>query len=156
MIDAVKTNFGNVQVDTSREIAANKICALLSRAEIKDLVDIEALAVFGIDLGQPLTDAQRKDASVEPATLAWVLSEVSTAPGARLPGDTDPAAVHAVRLRVIEQLRALAFAQARRGSPLRGPRLASPTLRRAPRNGHPPLTAHRFACLPLADPLPRR
>jgi hypothetical protein len=35
VIDATKALFGDVRVDTLREIAANKVCTLLSRSEIK-------------------------------------------------------------------------------------------------------------------------
>lgn len=54
MIDPEKTAFGAVRVDTLREIAANKICTLLSRSEIKDLVDLRAL----VDLDRAFADAR--------------------------------------------------------------------------------------------------
>src|SRR5262249_3933175 len=71
-VDPAKASFGAVRVDTEREIAANKICTLLSRSEIKDLVDLTALVRHGIDLDQAFADARKKDGGAEPATLAWV------------------------------------------------------------------------------------
>ncbi|HEX7601979.1 MAG TPA: hypothetical protein VF316_10255 [Polyangiaceae bacterium] len=61
-------------MDTEREIAANRICTLLSRSELKDLVDLAALLHRGIELDQAFADARRKDAGAEPATLAWLPS----------------------------------------------------------------------------------
>jgi predicted nucleotidyltransferase component of viral defense system len=109
-----KPSFGDVRVDALREIAANKICTLLARSEIKDLVDLRALVEAGIDLEQALVDARQKDAGVEIATLAWILDELRIGPEARLPGNTDPAALEKFRLRLVEHLSRLAFEQAQR------------------------------------------
>jgi hypothetical protein len=109
-----KVVFEGVRVDSLREIAANKICTVLARAEIKDLVDLQALLAAGVELQQALDDAALKDAGVDPATLAWVLSEITIADGARLPGQTDPAEIDSFRLQLVRELRALAFARARR------------------------------------------
>jgi hypothetical protein len=111
-IDPVKAVFGAVRVDTLREIAANKICTLLSRSEIKDLVDLEALVNAGIHLEQAFADARKKDGSADPATLAWVLDQISIGPDAALPGGADPGRLLAFRDEFTEQLRAMAFAQA--------------------------------------------
>ncbi len=67
-----KQVIGTVRIDSMRDIAANKICTLLGRAEIKDLVDLRSLLGAGVELHQALADAATKDAGVDPATLAWV------------------------------------------------------------------------------------
>ncbi len=111
-LKAIQT--GTVRVDTLREIAANKICTLLSRAEIKDLVDLEQLLGHGQDLEHALADAVKKDAGVDPATLAWLLEQVSIGPESALPGGVDPKRIVAFRDDLTRRLRALAFASAKR------------------------------------------
>ena len=108
-VDPVKATFGDTRVDTLREIAANKVCTLISRSEIKDLVDLEQLLRSGIDLEQALTDAQRKDASADPATLSWVLDQIVIGPDARLPGGVDPVRLTAFHDDLVKKLRALAL-----------------------------------------------
>ncbi|MSP62517.1 MAG: hypothetical protein EXR72_19735 [Myxococcales bacterium] len=117
MIDREKTAFGAVRVDTMREIAANKICTLLSRCEIKDLLDLRALLGTGIELEAAFADAEKKEKGAEPATLAWILDELRIGPEAALPGDADPITLDAFRGDLIIHLRALAFQRARRGLP---------------------------------------
>jgi hypothetical protein len=65
-----------VRIHSMREIAANKLCALLGRSEIRDLVDLRALMGRGIDLDAALVDAERKDGGISPASLAWLLDQV--------------------------------------------------------------------------------
>ena len=95
------------------EIAANKVCTLLSRSEIKDLVDMQQLVAAGVDVDQAFVDAEKKDGGSEPATLAWVLDQLSIAPSARLPGGVDPVELDRFRVDFIKRLRALAFSRAR-------------------------------------------
>jgi len=114
MIEVEKVAFGAVRVDTLREIAANKVCTILARSEIKDLVDLVALLKAGQPLERALEDAQQKDAGADPATLAWLLSEITISPEARLPGGVDPVTVDSDRQDLVQRLRAIAFARARR------------------------------------------
>lgn len=114
MIEPNKATFGNVRVDTLREIAANKISALLGRSEIKDLVDLERLLASGVDLERALEDAQRKDASADAASLAWVLDPITIGPEAALPGGADPVKLAAFCRDLVKRLRALALREARR------------------------------------------
>jgi hypothetical protein len=65
-----------IRVDSARELVANKLCALLSRSELRDLVDLRALLDAGRDLRQGLADAPRKDSGSSPLVLAWVLHEL--------------------------------------------------------------------------------
>jgi hypothetical protein len=60
-------------VDSRDEILVNKLCALLGRAEPRDLVDVRRLLEGGSDLEQALRDAPRKDGGFSPLVLAWVL-----------------------------------------------------------------------------------
>jgi len=53
---------------------ANKLCALLSRTELRDLVDVAALEAAGHDPIAALSLAAQKDAGMTAAQLAWVLS----------------------------------------------------------------------------------
>jgi hypothetical protein len=66
----------SIAVDTPQEILVNKLCALLGRAEIRDLVDVRSLLRAGADLTKALGDAPRKDAGFSPLTLAWVLRDI--------------------------------------------------------------------------------
>jgi hypothetical protein len=108
-VDAQKARFDTCVVDTMREMAANKITTLLSRSEIKDLVALLALIDAGVDLEQAFADARRKDAGADPATLAWLLDQISIAPEARLPGGTTPARLLELRDALVVNLRARAF-----------------------------------------------
>jgi predicted nucleotidyltransferase component of viral defense system len=94
-------------MDPVEEIVANKICALLGRAEIRDLVDLYCLERAGFPVERFLEDAQQKDAGVTPATLAWVLSEV-VVPDA-LPGDVDAVALRAFTADLEMRLRRMAL-----------------------------------------------
>jgi predicted nucleotidyltransferase component of viral defense system len=66
----------SITVDDPQEILVNKLCALLGRAEIRDLIDVRGLLAFGSDLKKALADAPRKDAGFSPLTLAWVLRDI--------------------------------------------------------------------------------
>jgi hypothetical protein len=65
-----------VRVDPPQEILANKLCALLSRSEIRDLVDVRALELAGYPMDDALKAAATKDKGLTPAQLGWVLSEI--------------------------------------------------------------------------------
>jgi predicted nucleotidyltransferase component of viral defense system len=112
-LETEKIAFGQVRVDTLREIAANKLCALLGRSEIKDLVDFKFLSESGLDLRKALEDAERKDAGMDPATLAWVLEQVTISAAAPIPGGIDPGEIDGFRRSLVRELRALAFTRVR-------------------------------------------
>jgi len=69
----VRQGKARIRVDTPHEILVNKLCALLGRAELRDLVDVRALLAAGGDLARALSDAPRKDGGFSPVLLAWVL-----------------------------------------------------------------------------------
>ena len=62
--------------DTPHEILVNKLCALLHRSELRDLVDIEALLARGGDLDRALADAPTKDGGFSALSLGWTLGRV--------------------------------------------------------------------------------
>lgn len=69
-----KMSIGRIVLDSPREILANKLCALLSRTEIRDLVDVARLEESGYSPIAALDLASRKDGGMTAAQLAWVLS----------------------------------------------------------------------------------
>lgn len=70
-VDGVK-----ILVDTPHEILVNKFCALLSRAELRDLRDVRELLAHGGDMARALGDAPRKDTGFSPLVLAWLLKDL--------------------------------------------------------------------------------
>ena len=78
-----------ILVDTPQEILTNKLTTLLSRAEVRDLVDVKALVEAGSDLDRALSDAPRKDGGFSPMTLAWVLGQFPTRAAASLGFDAN-------------------------------------------------------------------
>ncbi len=113
-IEPEKPMFGDVRVDSLREIAANKVCTIVSRSEIKDLVDLERILASGVDLERAVADAQEKDGGADPASVAWVLDSLTIGPEAALPGGVAPARVLAFRDELVKKLRALAMRQVAR------------------------------------------
>lgn len=71
-----KQQIGGVRVDPPQEILANKLCALLSRSELRDLIDVHALEQAGFRVEDALPLAEQKDAGLTAAQLAWVLSQI--------------------------------------------------------------------------------
>jgi len=104
-----KLAFGDVRVDPPEEILANKVCTLLSRSEVRDYVDVYALERAGLRVENALMLAARKDASVTPANLAWVLSQVQIGDDARIPGGVTPEELRRFLADLIARLTRLAF-----------------------------------------------
>lgn len=86
---------GGVVFDDPGEILANKLCALLGRMELRDLVDTKALLDAGLDLEVALARAMEKDGGLTPAQLAWVLSRMPIAEDEMVPGGESPASLRA-------------------------------------------------------------
>lgn len=99
----------SIRVDDPSEILANKLCAALSRAELRDLVDIRALEGLGLRVEDHIAGAARKEAGLTPAQLAWVLSELEIADDASIPGGVTPAELRDYVERLVERLTAMAF-----------------------------------------------
>lgn len=64
-----------VLVDSRPAILIEKLCALLSRSELRDLIDVKALGESGEDLDRAIAMAPRRDSGFSPLTLAWVLRD---------------------------------------------------------------------------------
>jgi hypothetical protein len=60
-----------ILVETPHQLLVNKLCALLSRSEVRDLVDIRVLVESGADLPRALQDCPGQDAGFSPMTFAW-------------------------------------------------------------------------------------
>lgn len=82
-----KPLIGSIRVDPPQEILANKLCTLLSRAEVRDLVDVRALEKAGYAIEEHMASAQQKDGGLTPGQLAWVLSQIEIGEEAVVPGD---------------------------------------------------------------------
>lgn len=105
-VDAPQLVAGGVRIHSLREIAANKVCALLGRGEVRDLIDLCLILREGLDLRAILADAERKDGGVAPATLAWLLDSMRIGADAKLPAVT-PAELEAFRIDLVRRLRRL-------------------------------------------------
>lgn len=70
-----------VTMDTVEEIFVNKICALVGRSEVRDLVDLRALEERGLRVEDYLELAQKKDGGATAATIAWLLSTLAVDEG---------------------------------------------------------------------------
>ncbi len=69
-----------IRVDSLDDLVANKLCAVLGRSDVKDLVDLYFLAEAGIELVSHVRAAHMKDGGMDPATLSFVLGQMSTIP----------------------------------------------------------------------------
>ena len=76
---AVTVEGATVLVETPEELLVSKLCTLLSRQEVRDLVDVRALELAGLDVGAAVKDAPRRDSGFSCLTLAWLLREFPVA-----------------------------------------------------------------------------
>ncbi len=99
-----------LRVDALADLITNKICALLGRGDIKDLVDLYFLDRAGVDVLSHLDAAKTKDGGLEPLTLSYVLGNMSTDSGRLMLVDpVSEADIAAYRDRLVEQLLILAW-----------------------------------------------
>jgi hypothetical protein len=97
-----------IRVDPPEEILANKLCALLSRSEIRDLVDVRALEIAGYRVEDALQAAALKDTGLTPAQLSWVLSQMKLGDDLVPPGDVTVKELRAYLADLIARLTRLA------------------------------------------------
>lgn len=96
----------SLHIDTPHQILVNKLTALLSRAELRDLEDVRVLLAHSGDLHRALVDAAQVDGGFSPLTLAWVLETfplplLATRQGR---GSDDIASLEAFRHDLIERV----------------------------------------------------
>lgn len=104
-----KNEIDGIRIDSPEEILANKLCALLSRSEIRDLVDVMVLENAGFDLEVALDAAEKKDTGLSPAQLAWVLHGIEFGDDLIPPGDVTVADLRRYLDGLIERLQKLAL-----------------------------------------------
>jgi len=94
-----------ILVDSPRSILAEKLCALLERSELRDLIDVDALVKSGESLDLAIADAPRRDSGFSPLTLAWVLRGFDAFGLAKAAGvSNDAARLDAFRKELIDHL----------------------------------------------------
>lgn len=76
-IDIEKNSFGDIRVDTLREIGINKICTLINRCELKDIIDLYFLSKKNFNILENFTEAAKKEGGLDPAMISYLLSQVS-------------------------------------------------------------------------------
>ena len=108
-IVAHKPVIGIIVVDPPEEILANKLCALLGRAEIRDLVDVRALELAGYSMESALPAAALKDAGLTPGQLSWVLSQITLGEDLIPPGGVSVGELRIYLDELIMRLSSLAF-----------------------------------------------
>ena len=86
-VSTEKPIINGIRVDSPEEILANKLCALLSRSEIRDLVDVRELENAGFSLENAVEVASKKDTGLTPSQLAWVLNQIKFGDDAQPPSD---------------------------------------------------------------------
>lgn len=82
-----KQEIDGIIVDPVEEIFSNKLTALVSRQEVRDLIDVLELERRGLHAEDFLAEANTKDGGCTPATLAWLLTEWQIEPMTKLPVD---------------------------------------------------------------------
>ncbi len=108
-LEREKREIGGIRIDSPEEILANKLCALLSRSEIRDLVDVRELEKAGFNLENALSVAQQKDTGLTAAQLAWVLNQIEFGDDATPPGDVSVIELRNYLNDLIARLKRLAF-----------------------------------------------
>lgn len=98
-----------VRVDPAEEIAANKLTTILSRSEIRDIVDLKALEAAGSSLEEALQRAMEKDRGLTPGRLVEILSEIRIGDDARIPGGEPAPELRRYLESLIDRLARLAF-----------------------------------------------
>ena len=104
-----KEQRGSVRLDSLLEILANKLCALLGRSELRDLVDAFVLERRGgLTAEEALPIALQKDRGATPGQLAWVLSQIRIGNDAHIPAGISSVDLQAYLVDLIARLSRLA------------------------------------------------
>ena len=108
-IDRKKREINGIRIDSPEEIMANKLCALLSRSEIRDLIDLRELENAGFSLENALSAASLKDSGLTAAQLGWVLNQIKFGDDLSLPNGISVAELRIYLDNLIERLARFAF-----------------------------------------------
>jgi predicted nucleotidyltransferase component of viral defense system len=108
-IDREKNNINGIRIDSPQEILANKLCALLSRSEIRDLVDIYELEKAGFQIEDAVFAASLKDTGLTSAQLGWVLSQIKFGDDAIIPSGIKVDELRKYLDNLIERLATISF-----------------------------------------------
>jgi hypothetical protein len=104
-----KLLFEGIRVDPPEEILANKLTALVGRAEERDVIDVYFLERAGYKVEDALAAALAKDGGCTPAQLAWTLSQIEIPDAARLPGGFEPRMLRGFLEDLVRRLRRAAL-----------------------------------------------
>lgn len=104
-----KPVISGIRVDPPEEILANKLCTLLERAEIRDLVDVRALEMAGCQVEDALPFAALKDSGLTPAQLGWVLNQIELGDDLIPPGNVSTEELRRYLADLIARLAHIAF-----------------------------------------------
>ena len=108
-LEPEKREINGIRLDSPEEILANKLCTLLSRSEIRDLIDVRQLENAGFSLKNAFQVAAKKDTGLSPAQLAWVLNQIEFGDDAQLPIDISVDELRHYLRDLIDRLKKLAF-----------------------------------------------
>ncbi len=108
-LEPTKREINGIRLDSPEEILANKLCTLLSRSEIRDLIDVQALENAGFSLKNAFQVAAKKDTGLSPAQLAWVLNQIRFGDDAQLPSDISVADLRDYLSDLINRLKKFAY-----------------------------------------------
>ena len=75
-----KPRVGSLHVDSLADLVVNKLCAVVHRSDVKDLVDLFFLDQAGQDLLSFLPAAKSKEGGINEASLAYSLQETPVDP----------------------------------------------------------------------------
>jgi hypothetical protein len=106
-----KLSTSGIRVDPPQEILANKLCTLLSRSEIRGLLDVRALEMPGYRMEDALNAAMEKDRGLTPAQLGWVLSQIELGDDLIPPGGVSTEKLRRYMRELIARLAEQAFPQ---------------------------------------------
>jgi len=104
-----KKIINGIRIDAPEEILANKLCALLSRSEIRDLIDVRELEKAGYDLENALEAAAKKDSGLTPAQLVWVLNQIKLGNNLALPNGISVSELREYLENLISRLARISF-----------------------------------------------
>ena len=108
-LETEKRKINGIRLDSPEEILANKLCTLLSRSEIRDLIDVRELENAGFSLENAFQVAAKKDTGLSPAQLAWVLNQIEFGDDAQLPNDISVDVLRDYLSDLINRLKKFAF-----------------------------------------------